>query len=107
MGSLRERTRILGLDGYRVERLEWEAEGPRACADLDRTPRDSRLSMFRVSPTDVADPGYQGADVGRSAVGRARRDPGLFATPRLVSNLRHPHQINCLSLMLRVKNLSN
>ncbi len=30
MGSLRECTRILGLDGYRVERLEWEAEGPRA-----------------------------------------------------------------------------
>src|SRR5713101_4501566 len=30
MGSLRECTRILGLDEYRVERLEWEAEGPRA-----------------------------------------------------------------------------
>lgn len=30
MGSRRECTRILGLDGYRVERLEWEADGPRA-----------------------------------------------------------------------------
>jgi transposase len=27
MGSQRECTRILGLDGYRVERLEWEVEG--------------------------------------------------------------------------------
>jgi len=30
MGSQRECTRILGLEGYRVERMEWEAEGPRA-----------------------------------------------------------------------------
>jgi hypothetical protein len=27
MGSPRECTRILGLDGYRVEQIEWEAEG--------------------------------------------------------------------------------
>lgn len=30
MGSRRECTRILGLEGYRVERLDWEADGPRA-----------------------------------------------------------------------------
>lgn len=30
MGSRRECTRILGLEGYRVEQLEWEADGPRA-----------------------------------------------------------------------------
>lgn len=30
MGSRRECTRLLGLDGYRVERLEWEAEGAQA-----------------------------------------------------------------------------
>ena len=30
MGSRRECTRILGLEGYRVDRLEWEADGPRA-----------------------------------------------------------------------------
>ena len=30
MGSWRECTRILGLNGYRVERLEWEADDPRA-----------------------------------------------------------------------------
>jgi transposase len=30
VGSRRECTRILGLEGYRVERLEWEAEGSRA-----------------------------------------------------------------------------
>jgi transposase len=30
MGSQRECTRILGLDGYRVDDLEWEAEGSRA-----------------------------------------------------------------------------
>jgi transposase len=30
MGSLRECTRILGLEGYRVERLEWEGEAARA-----------------------------------------------------------------------------
>ena len=29
MGSQRECTRILGLDGYRVERLGWEADGSR------------------------------------------------------------------------------
>ena len=28
MGSLRECTRILGLKGYRVERLEWETDHP-------------------------------------------------------------------------------
>jgi transposase len=30
MGSLRECTRILGLEGFRVETIAWEAEGPRA-----------------------------------------------------------------------------
>ena len=30
MGSLRECTRILGLEGYRIEYLEWETDGPRA-----------------------------------------------------------------------------
>jgi hypothetical protein len=30
MGSQRECTRILGLDGFRVERLEWGAAGLRA-----------------------------------------------------------------------------
>lgn len=30
MGSLRECTRMLGLKGYRVERLEWETDHPRA-----------------------------------------------------------------------------
>jgi hypothetical protein len=30
MGSLRECTRILGLEGGRVETVEWEADGPRA-----------------------------------------------------------------------------
>ena len=30
MGSLRECTRILGLEGYRVEQIAWEAEGSRA-----------------------------------------------------------------------------
>ena len=30
MGSQRESTRILGLDGYRVERLKWEADRPQA-----------------------------------------------------------------------------
>jgi hypothetical protein len=30
VGSRRECTRLLGLDGYRVERLEWEAEGAQA-----------------------------------------------------------------------------
>jgi transposase len=30
VGSRRECTRILGLDGYRVERLEWDADGSRA-----------------------------------------------------------------------------
>ena len=30
MGSLRECTRILGLHGYRVTQLEWEADDPRA-----------------------------------------------------------------------------
>ena len=30
MGSRRECTRILGLNGYRVERLEWETDDPRA-----------------------------------------------------------------------------
>jgi len=30
VGSLRECTRILGLDGYRIEYLEWETDGPRA-----------------------------------------------------------------------------
>jgi hypothetical protein len=29
MGSLRECTRILGLDGYRIADLEWETDGPR------------------------------------------------------------------------------
>lgn len=28
MGSLRECTRILGLDGFRVETIEWEGDGP-------------------------------------------------------------------------------
>ena len=30
MGSRRECTRILGLESYRVDRVEWEADGPRA-----------------------------------------------------------------------------
>lgn len=30
MGSLRECTRILGLDGFRVETIEWEGDGPSA-----------------------------------------------------------------------------
>jgi transposase len=30
MGSPRECTRIPGLEGYRVDRIEWEADGPRA-----------------------------------------------------------------------------
>jgi transposase InsO family protein len=30
VGSLRECTRILGLDGYQVKQIEWEAEGSRA-----------------------------------------------------------------------------
>lgn len=30
MGSQRECTRILGLDGFRVERIEWESDEPRA-----------------------------------------------------------------------------
>ncbi len=30
MGSQRECTRILGLEGFRVETIEWEAGGPRA-----------------------------------------------------------------------------
>ena len=29
MGSPRECTRILGLEGFRVERLEWETDGAR------------------------------------------------------------------------------
>jgi transposase len=30
MGSLRECTRILGLEGYRVDHIEWETDGLRA-----------------------------------------------------------------------------
>lgn len=30
MGSRRECTRLLGLEGYRVERFEWDADGPQA-----------------------------------------------------------------------------
>jgi hypothetical protein len=30
MGSRRECTRILGLEGVRVEQIEWEGDGPRA-----------------------------------------------------------------------------
>jgi transposase len=30
VGSQRESTRILGLEGYRVERMEWDGQGPRA-----------------------------------------------------------------------------
>ncbi len=32
MGSRRECTRILGLEGVRVEQIEWEGDGPRARA---------------------------------------------------------------------------
>jgi transposase len=38
MGSPRECTRILGLEGFRVERIEWEGDGPNAgvCVWIER-----------------------------------------------------------------------
>jgi len=42
MGSQRECTRILGLDGYRVERLDWEADGPHAWVRVWIDRRDIR-----------------------------------------------------------------
>src|SRR5712692_4632136 len=48
--------------------------------------------MLRLSTTNVACAGYQGAHVGRSALGRAPGDAGLCAAPRAVSDLRDSHR---------------
>jgi hypothetical protein len=42
VGSLRECTRILGLEGYRVEQIAWEAEGSRARLRIWLERRDIR-----------------------------------------------------------------
>jgi len=50
MGSRRESTRILGVDGYRVEAFEWEAEGPRARLRLWIERRGIRGYLQRLLP---------------------------------------------------------
>ena len=42
MGSQRECTRILGLDGFRVERIEWDGDGPRAAVRVHLERRSVR-----------------------------------------------------------------
>ena len=43
------------LPGFRVRRVEWEADGARArLRDPDRAARHPRLRMFRLWTTDVA-----------------------------------------------------
>src|SRR5207245_8317358 len=47
VGSPRECTRILGLHGYRVHRLEWDADGPRARAVMRAFGRGKRWLLLR------------------------------------------------------------
>lgn len=46
--------------------------------------------MFRLSPTDVASAGYQGAALGRRAVGPGSRDRDLSAAACGLSDVRYP-----------------
>jgi hypothetical protein len=92
MESRHECTRILGLAGYRVERLECEADDPRARVRIWIERRGNpRISMRRLWTTDVAGAGRQGADLGRPAVGGAPHHLGLCAAAGPVPGLRHSH----------------
>jgi len=93
VGSRRECTRILGLDSYRVERLEWEAEGPQARVRILIERRGiPRLRLFGMWPTDVARPRCEGTDMGRLALSGASRDAGLRPAPCPVSDVRDSHR---------------
>jgi transposase len=58
VGSRRECTRILGLEGFRVEAIEWAAEGPRMRIRIERRGirgyecSGCRRRMWRVRDTN-------------------------------------------------------
>jgi hypothetical protein len=64
MGLQRDCTRILGLEGYRVEPIAWGAEGARSRVRISIERRGIRGYECSGSTPDVARAGYQGADLG-------------------------------------------
>ena len=70
MGSLRECTRILGLHGYRVTQLEWEADDPRARVRIWIERRGIRGAAI---PAPAVDAGRGGCGTPKSDGGMTRR----------------------------------
>ena len=56
MGSPRECTRILGLESFRVERVEWEGDTPDAavCVWIERRGIEQLPKRCEVMDADVA-----------------------------------------------------
>ena len=91
MGSQRDCTWILGLPGFRVERIEGHA------VEADRrlrvfTEGRAALSLRRVWPMNGPCSADEGTDVGRSAVGSLPGDTGLSPATRQLPPLRASHR---------------
>lgn len=86
MGSSRECTRSLGLEGFRVDRIDWGADGPRTRVRIWIERRGVRgPRMFRMSTPDVSRTGERPMD----AADRHRiKVFSIIATSRLECAIR-------------------